>query len=591
MEKQKNRKVLTNLIWSIKTLCKFKPSYLIFMIVESIIKGATPVITLIITQQMINKIQLRTGSFREVAFLLAALIIVGLLNEIFINVTQLKINNYEIEFGTYMQSSILHKVSELDCKDFENSHTYDLISRAQYDADMGVIGNIKSLFLLVSLAITTLSYMIIIIKYNFIIFAVIILIPIVRYYFEKKYNLIEYDVIKRNTEKERQTSYLSFLLTNAEHFKEIKMYGLFDFFIDKYKKIKYGCNRDLIKVNNKRTVIFNILGTAEMVIDFFVILNIIAQAFVGNILIGEFILYNNSINSLKQNLISIFSCLSVMYKNNAVVEQVKAFFELTPEKNSIEGLTINEIKNVRLENVSYKYRGSPRYTLTNISITLEPGEFVVLMGYNGSGKSTLIKILMGIYNDYEGEIYINNINRRTLNLTSYRKLIGVLFQDYIKYETSIPENVWYGNPESKDKYDEIAKILEKVNLDEDANTSNNTLGYQFNKGRQLSIGQWQKLALARTLIKDGDMYIFDEPNASLDLVSENVIFNSIYSETQNKIAIIIMHRFNNVIKKADKIIVLEKGILRETGSHEELLCRDGIYSELYSIQHDVESEH
>lgn len=587
MEKQRSRKVIVNLLWSIKTLCQFKNRYFVLMIVESIIKGISPVVGLLLTQHMINNIQLKKGTLQDVAFLLAVLIAFEIVNEICLNLVQLKLSNYEVEFTAYMQANILSKVSELDCKDFENSNTYDLINRTQYDADSGVLGNIKSFFALISLFITTVSYMIIIINYSILIFMVIILVPIVRYYFERKYNLLEYDVVKKNTELERRASYISFLLTNSEYFKEIKIFDLFDFFIEKYKNIKKLCNTDLIQIRNKKTVLFNILGVAELVVEFFVILNIISKAFIGQVLIGRFILYNNSINNLKQNLISAFSCLSVMYKNNAVVDQIRNFFELPPENINADGLKLEEIKEIRLENISYKYRGSDEYSLFNISFKFSPGDFVVLMGYNGSGKSTLIKIVMGIYNDYEGEIYVNNTNRKMIDLSSYRKLVGALFQDYIKYETTISENIWYGNLNYENDLRKIIEMLKKVKLEEQIEQKDSMLGYQFNEGRQLSIGQWQKLALARTLMKDATLYVFDEPNASLDLLSENAVLQSIYEETHNKISIIIMHRFSSVVIKASKIIVLNNGTVEDVGTHEELLKNKGIYYELYTLQNKI----
>lgn len=332
MKKQKGRNVIVTLIWSIKILCKFNIVYLILLVAEAIIKGVTPIATLLLTQRMINKIQLREGTFQEVTILLIALVTVEIINELFLSCIQFKLSNYELEFDAFMQVSILNKVSKLDCKAFENSNTYDLVNRTQYDADAGVLGNIRMFFSVISLFITTISYTIIIIKYNLFIFIIIILVPIVRYYFEKKYNLLEYDIVKKNTELNRKSSYISYLLTNAENFKEIKMFNLFKFFIDKFKNIKSFCNSDLIKIHKKRTIALNVLSILEMTIDFFVILNIITQTFIGKLLIGEFILYNNSINNLKQNLIMLFSYLSIMYKNSSVVEQIRFFFDLPPEK-------------------------------------------------------------------------------------------------------------------------------------------------------------------------------------------------------------------------------------------------------------------
>ena len=197
-----------------------------------------------------------------------------------------------------------------------------------------------------------------------------------------------------------------------------------------------------------------------------------------------------------------------------------------------------------------------------------------------------MKIIMGLYHDYEGEIYINDINLKQVNLAYYRQRIGTLFQDYIKYENSISENIWYGNLKYRRDSQKLDQLLRKVELEKFTDKKEQVLGYQFNQGRQLSIGQWQKLALARTLIKEAEVYIFDEPNSALDLISENAILQSIYAETKEKITLMIMHRFNHVVAKANKIIVLKDGYIEEIGTHEELLENKGTYYELYSIQNE-----
>lgn len=585
MSNSTSNKVISNLIWSISELYKFNHYYIFIMILDSILKGISPTISLLLTNELINKIQLHTDSLERVIIVLVLLISFELINELCVNFIQLKLSNYELEFDVFNRVKILNKVSVLDSKDFENSSTYDLIDRTQYDANTGILENIKKLFSISSLLISSISYIIIIIQYSIFICLLMIIMPIIRYLFQKKYNLLEYEVIKRNTEKNRRSSYISYLLTNSECFKEIKMFNLFSFLINKYTKLKDTFNKDLIKVHNKRTLADSTLSIFEILIDFVILLQIIYQTFIGNLLIGQFILYNSSINSFKTNLISIFSQISSLYKNSSMIEQVRKFFELPKEVINYNGINIDEIKSIRLENVSYKYKD--KYTLSNINLTLNRGEFAVVMGYNGAGKSTLMKIIMGIYNDYEGNIYVNDIDLKLINKDCYRKKIGVMFQNYIKYETSILENISYGNLKYSTDESKIDNILSKVDLNIFLNEKNQKLGYQFNSGQQISIGQWQKLALGRTLIKDADLYIFDEPNSSLDLISENTILTSIISESKNKIGIMIMHRFNQVISNATKIIVLKDGCIDDVGTHNELLKHKGIYYELYSIQSKI----
>ena len=235
---------------------------------------------------------------------------------------------------------------------------------------------------------------------------------------------------------------------------------------------------------------------------------------------------------------------------------------------------------------SKKPLGKEHYALNDVSFQVGQGETVGIIGTNGSGKSTLIKIIMGIYSDYEGEIYINKINLKDINLEVYRKKVAVMFQNYIKYESSIRDNIRYGdNRVENDR--ELYKILDKVTLEDFKDNIEQPLGYQFTDGIQISIGQWQKLALGRTLFKPAEVYIFDEPNASLDIASEQAVLNMIWEEMRDKIAILIIHRFNCMLERADKIIVLENGEIEDIGIHEELLRHHGLYYRLYMVQKEM----
>lgn len=578
--------MLSNLIWSVKNVFNFNRVYFACLCINSILDGFVPVVVLIIIQRVIDAIQYHTDNLQNIIRLIVILSIFELVSQLFQIFTQLKIENYELEFDSYFHEKILRKISFLDCKDFENSKTYNLINRTQYDANVGILGSIKIIFSLISTAISSISYIIIIFKYSIIIFLIVVIPPIVRYFFEKKYNIIEYNVEKNNTELFRRSSYISYLLTNSEHFKEIKIFHLFDFFIDRYKHIRKQCNNDLIKVHNKRAISYGIISILEIFIDFIITLSILIKAFNNIISIGAFVLYSNSIDNLKSNIVSLFSQISYLYKNSAMIEQIREFFDMDNENIQEDGIVIENIKSIELIGVSYKYYRQTEYALNNINIKIEAGETLVFMGYNGSGKSTLMKIIMGIYNDYEGEIFVNGINRKNINLKSYRDRVSVLFQDYIKYETNIYENISYGNLTNTSE-ELIDETMKKVCLENLKNLKNQQLGYQFNEGLQLSIGQWQKIALGRSIIGTSDLYIFDEPNSSIDLKSESIMLNTIINDSNDKIKLFIIHRFNKIVEKAESIITLQDGKILEKGSHQQLIHNKGLYYELYSLQNEI----
>ncbi|WP_370770695.1 ABC transporter ATP-binding protein [Eubacterium ramulus] len=583
----KKNSPIDNFIWVLKEISKFKKRYVLILLVDAVLKGVMPIITLLLTQKLIDLIQYRSAILQEAVFLLVMLFITQLFSEIILIFTNVKLNNYELDFDRFFQQKIYSKASTLKCKDFENSYTYDLINRAQYDANTGVLGSIKIFFSLTSAIISVVSYSIIILKYNYVLFLIIAIVPVIRYLFEKRFNLKEYILEKENTEPNRKASYISYLLTNSENFKEIKTFGLFDFFIKKYNSIKDLCNLKLIRLNNKRGQAFVMLTILEKLVDFAVTILIMIQTFNGVLSIGNFVLYNNSIENLKDSVVSMFSQLSYLYKNSAMLDQIRSFFELSPENTNESGIIIENIVSIKLDHVSYKYQGKKNYALKNINLEIKAGELVIFMGNNGSGKTTLVKIIMGIYDDYSGTVFVNNYDLKTINLNQYRKKVSALFQNYIQYESTIADNIIYGDICKQYSKEYVIDILRKIRLEECADDLSQNLGYQFQEGTQMSIGQWQKLALGRTLYREADIYVFDEPNASLDLKTESAILKTIHDETNNKIAFIIMHRFNYMVEVADQIVVLNNGIIAECGSHEQLIDENGLYYDLFQMYKEL----
>lgn len=583
----KKNSPIDNFIWVLKEISKFKKRYVLILLVDAVLKGVMPIITLLLTQKLIDLIQYRSAILQEAVFLLVMLFITQLFSEIILIFTNVKLNNYELDFDLFFQQKIYSKASTLKCKDFENSYTYDLINRAQYDANTGVLGSIKIFFSLTSAIISVVSYSIIILKYNYVLFLIIAIVPVIRYLFEKRFNLKEYILEKENTEPNRKASYISYLLTNSENFKEIKTFGLFDFFIKKYNSIKDLCNLKLIRLNNKRGQAFVMLTILEKLVDFAVTILIMIQTFNGVLSIGNFVLYNNSIENLKDSVVSMFSQLSYLYKNSAMLDQIRSFFELSPENTNESGIIIENIVSIKLDHVSYKYQGKKNYALKNINLEIKAGELVIFMGNNGSGKTTLVKIIMGIYDDYSGTVFVNNYDLKTINLNQYRKKVSALFQNYIQYESTIADNIIYGDICKQYSKEYVIDILRKIRLEECADDLSQNLGYQFQEGTQMSIGQWQKLALGRTLYREADIYVFDEPNASLDLKTESAILKTIHDETNNKIAFIIMHRFNYMVEVADQIVVLNNGIIAECGSHEQLIDENGLYYDLFQMYKEL----
>lgn len=239
-----------------------------------------------------------------------------------------------------------------------------------------------------------------------------------------------------------------------------------------------------------------------------------------------------------------------------------------------------------MENLSFKY-DTGDYVLSNINFTFTEGEMFAIVGKNGSGKTTLSKLLMGLYDNYEGNIYINGIELRTIDKESYMKKTVSLFQDYIKYDATFRENIAYGNLDIMKDDDKIQEVIDTFKLaniiDKSINHLDTQLGYWFDEGKQISIGEWQKLSIARTFSRNADVIILDEPNSALDAISDFEISLLYEQLLQNKMGIIIAHKFSNFIHQANCILVLDRGYLVESGTHIELMNQKGIYHSMYRL--------
>lgn len=579
--------VLENLTWAIKYVLEYNKKYVVVFFVKSIISAIQPLVSIIILRDVINILQERNQTLKILITLICFLFIFNIISECVLNLINEKIKIYNLDFDKEISANILRKSSRLEVKFFESSETYDLINRARLDTNNSIISCINLFFSILSLFVSTISFGVIIWTYSPIYLIIMSLMPIVRYKFENEYNMLEYDIVKDNTERDRKSTYIEHLILDSEYYKEIKLFNSFKYFIDKFNKLKIKNLKNLSNLYNKRIQVFNILSIIESIIDMLITAQLVINTFIGEVLIGTFVSYNNSIDNFKQNIVSIFSQISALYKYSAMLDRSRIFFDLNEEDINKEGIEIKKIEKISLKNVSYKYdKTSNIYALRNINLSVSKKEMIVIMGFNGSGKSTLMKILMGLYMDYEGEIYINDINLKNINLKSYRELISVLFQNYIKYELTIKENIIVSNLEQSKNIDKINKHLNETGFNCSKIELNNSLGYQFTNGRQLSGGEWQKLAISRANFKNADMYIYDEPNSSLDLISEDLAISSIIKNTSN-FKIIILHRFNKLINQADRIIVLENGSIKEAGTHEELLLLNGRYKEFFDIDKDI----
>lgn len=362
---------------------------------------------------------------------------------------------------------------------------------------------------------------------------------------------------------ERKTWYLTYLLTHDFSFKEISLLDLKDYFLKKYWSISALFIRQNTSILKRKTL-FNILYELSIQIVSAIIIGVaIMSAYVGEILVGNVMSYIRSVGLVQTNSQAIMSNIYTVYSSTLYMDMLFQFLNYCVKEDSSEKIVMKEpINKIDIKELSFSYNGKTK-VLDKINLTLVQGEKVALVGPNGSGKSTFLKILAGLYNIEEGEILINGRSLKDLDIRSYRSKMSVLFQDFVKYELSLRENIGFGDIQNLNNDEKMVQMLHKLQTkflqtDNGSYNLDLQLGNWFEDGCQLSQGQWQKIALGRVYFRDASFYILDEPNAALDTVSEREVFEKFFELSKDKIGVFISHRLN-AAKMADKIIVMDKG--------------------------------
>jgi len=407
---------------------------------------------------------------------------------------------------------------------------------------------------------------------------------------EAYFNDKTYALSRRQTPERRELDYVRFLGASDETAKEVKIFNLSGFIINRFRELSdrfYGDNKRLAI---KRTVwgtLFAMLGSSGY---YGAYVFMIVQAVRGRISIGDLTFLAGSFRQLRTLLEGILIRFTSVSQGAVYLQDFFEFFEIQP-KIVLSRHPLPFPKPIRhgftFENVGFKYFNSERWANRHLSFTLSAGEKIALVGENGAGKTTLVKLLARLYDPTEGRILLDGVDLRQYDLDELRVHIGVIFQDYIRYQMSVTQNIAVGNIDEMGNTELIktssVQSLAHPLIERLPNQYEQMLGRRFNNGIELSGGEWQKIALARAYMKDAQLLILDEPTAALDARAEYEVFQRFAELTKGKSAVLISHRFSTV-RMADKILVLDKGELVETGSHQELLEQEGRYAELFKLQ-------
>ncbi|MEM1367232.1 MAG: ABC transporter ATP-binding protein [Cyanobacteria bacterium P01_H01_bin.15] len=395
---------------------------------------------------------------------------------------------------------------------------------------------------------------------------------------------------RATTQAERQAGYFNWVLSHKNYAKEIRLFELGTFFRERFNTIRADLRHSKQRLALSQAQQQLIAQTSGAIAIYGSYGFITYQTVTGALTLGGLVMYFQALSRLQTALKGILKSLTSLYSDNLFLSHLYEFLDLKPQLTApVNPRTVPSLDTavVAFENVSFHYPGCDRNVLTDVSFTLKPGTHTALVGLNGSGKTTLTKLLCRLYDPSAGRITVDGIDLRAFSATDWRRGLSAIFQDYVRYELNVQDNIWLGDLLRPP--DPVAIRQTAQHLDADSyiqklpQTYNTLLGKEFGQGTELSIGQWQKLALARNYWRQAQLFILDEPSSALDPQAEDAIFGQISTLLKDKTTLIISHRLSTV-RKADKILVLDGCSIVEQGNHNTLMNEKGLYAQLFETQ-------
>ncbi len=484
---------------------------------------------------------------------------------------------------------LISHAAELDLPQFEDSSLYDKLERARRQTTSRVrlmsqlLSQLQDIITMVFLAAGLVFF-------NPWLIILLVLAVIPSFISETYFNRRGYSLARSWTPERRELDYLRFIGASDQTVKEVKIFGLSPFLQERFKTVSdkyYEANRKLAIKRASWGVVLNSLGDGGYYVAYVMI---VLQTVTGTFSLGDLTFLAGSFRRLRGLLRGILSRFSTIAESALYLQDLFDFLELEPKIISPDKprpLPKKIKEGFIFENVSFKYPNSERYAVQNLSFVLHAGEKLALVGENGAGKTTLVKLLARLYDPTEGHILLDGYNLKEYDIKALRKFIGVIFQDYVKFQMTVSDNIAVGDISLREELALIEQAAKQSMADAVIKKLpggyDQMLGRRFARGVELSGGEWQKVALGRAYMREAQLLILDEPTAALDARAEYEVFQRFSELTLGKTAVLISHRFSTV-RMADRILVLEKGKMLEIGSHEELLAREGVYAELFHLQ-------
>jgi len=569
------------------------PALFVTNVLSRLVKSITPILMLWVGKLIIDEVILQANSgegdmsllWTYLGIELALAVISNLLNRA-IDLTDGLLGDL---YSNKSSVELIVKSAQIELSQLEDATFYDKLERARRQTTnrvtlmSSVLGQAQDL-------VTVISLMAGLIVFYPILILILIIAILPSFVNEIKFSNASYSLTRSWTTERRELDYLRYIGASDITAKEVKLFGLSEFLKERFSTLAdryFNANKKLAISRAAWGSLFSIIGDLAY---YGAYVSIIVRAVSGLITVGDLTFLAGSFQRLRNQLQAMFSRFTRITESALYL---KDYFDFMDQDHSVvqevtERLNGEQIKDgFTFENLSFQYPESDSYVLDNINFTLRAGEKLALVGENGAGKTTLVKLLLRMYKPTSGRILLDGKDIWALSSEEYQSLFGVIFQDFVKYHFTAKENIAIGKIEELEDQNRIEYAAEKSLADQVINDLplgyDQQLGKRFHEGKELSGGQWQKVALARAYMKNAQVVVLDEPTSALDARAEFEAFERFTELTKGKTAVLISHRFSTV-RMADRILVLKNGKILELGTHEELLSNDKLYAELFNYQ-------
>ena len=587
---------MKRMLYIVKLVWEASRPILFVMAFMAVFNGVMPVIGSFIGKDILNNLAKayngQLDSFTIITTLLIFQFVYLLVNSVVNRLNTMVIRISGELVSNHIKLKIMDKAKEVDLASFDSPDFYAKMENANREAGMRPIQVLNSTFSIVSAVISIVSFIIVIAAIGIfpalLVIAVAIPSTVINFVYRRK----NHEYMFRRSKDRRQMNYYSEVIVNKDLVKEIRMLGLSDNFTDRYKNVFSKYFKGLKKLILEETF-WNIGATLlTTAVNCILFVMIAKGVYSGEFEVGYYSLYTGALTSIASGIGTLITTTATIYEGTLFINNMIAFMEekpgIVPVIDPPRDVQRGAGHTIVLDNVSFRYPGSDHNVINRVNLTIEPGDTVVMVGLNGAGKTTLIKLITRLYDPTEGRILLDGHDIREYDVKQLYDMFGIVFQDFGKYAVSVRDNIAFG---------EVVRDLNQTEIEEAARRSNAAdyieklpdkydtplMRYFEDNGTELSIGQWQKLAIARAFYSESDILILDEPTASLDPMAEQEIFNQFDELRSDKTSIFVSHRLSSATT-ANKIVVLRDGMIIETGNHSQLMNAKGEYYTLFSTQ-------